>query len=58
LEAAGAKLINFYFTTGDSDFLSIVETEEAESAIAGLLTAAAAGAITDIFTARAWTGAE
>ena len=31
---------------------------EAESAIAGLLTAAAAGAITDISTARAWTGAE
>ena len=58
MEAAGAKLINFYFTTGDSDFLSIVETEEAESAIAGLLTAAAAGAITDISTARAWTGAE
>jgi uncharacterized protein with GYD domain len=58
MEAAGAKLINFYFTTGDSDFLSIVETEEAESAIAGLLTAAAAGSITDISTARAWTGAE
>jgi uncharacterized protein with GYD domain len=58
MEAAGAKLISFYFTTGDSDFLSIVETEEAESGIAGLLTAAAAGAITDISTARAWTGKE
>jgi uncharacterized protein with GYD domain len=58
MEAAGVKLINFYFTTGDSDFLSIVETEDAESAIASLLTAVAAGGITGTSTARAWTGKE
>ncbi len=58
VEAAGGKLINFYFTTGESDFLMIAETEQAESVIAGMMAAGAAGMITDASTARAWTGAE
>ena len=58
MEAAGAKLINFYFTTGDADFLAITESDDAEAVIASMLAAAAAGAISDISTARAWTGAE
>jgi uncharacterized protein with GYD domain len=45
-------------TTGDADFLLITETNEAESAIAALLAAAAAGTISDVTTSRAWTGAE
>ena len=31
IEGAGGKLVNFYFTTGDADFLLITETNEAES---------------------------
>jgi uncharacterized protein with GYD domain len=58
IEAAGGKLINFYFTTGDSDFLLISEANDAESIIAALMVAAAAGTISDVTTARAWTGAE
>ena len=58
IEAAGGKFINFYFTTGDSDFLLISEANDAESIIAALMAAAAAGAISDMTTARAWTGAE
>ena len=58
VEGAGAKVVNFYFTTGDSDFLLVTETDEAESVIAALLAAAAAGTITDITTSRAWTGRE
>jgi uncharacterized protein with GYD domain len=58
IEAAGGKLINFYFTTGDSDFLLISETNDAENIIAALMAAAAAGTISDMTTARAWTGAE
>jgi uncharacterized protein with GYD domain len=58
VESVGAKLINFYFTTGDSDFLIITEGNDAESIIASLLATAAAGMISDISTARAWTGAE
>src|SRR5690349_12577857 len=58
IESAGAKLINFYFTTGDSDFVCITEANDAEAGVAAMLGAAAAGTISDISTARAWTGAE
>ena len=58
IEAAGGKLLSFYFTTGDADFVIISESEDSESVIAGLLVAAAAGTISDTSTARAWTGAE
>jgi uncharacterized protein with GYD domain len=58
IEAAGGKFINFYFTTGDSDFLLISEADDAENIIAALMAAAAAGTISDVTTARAWTGAE
>src|SRR5262245_39742806 len=47
-----------YFTTGDSDFLLISEANDAENIIAALMAAAAAGTISDVTTARAWTGAE
>lgn len=57
VEASGGKLISFYFTTGDSDFMLITEGET-ESAIAALMAAAAAGMICDMSTSRAWTGAE
>ena len=36
----------------------ISEANEAESIIAALLAAAASGTISDVITARAWTGAE
>jgi uncharacterized protein with GYD domain len=58
IEGAGGKLVNFYYTTGDADFLLITETDEAESIIATLLVAAAAGTISDVTTSRAWTGRE
>ena len=44
------QLVNFYFTTGDADFLLITETDEAKSAIAALLATAAAGTISDVTT--------
>jgi uncharacterized protein with GYD domain len=58
IEAAGGKVISFYFTTGEADFLLVSEANEGESVIAALMAAAAAGTISDISTARAWTGAE
>ena len=58
IEGAGGKLVSFYFTTGDTDFLLISEAEEGESIISALLAAAAAGTISDISTSRAWTGSE
>src|SRR5262249_7394669 len=58
IEAAGGKVVNFYFTTGEADFLLVTETNEAEAIIAALMAAAAAGAISDVTTSRAWTGGE
>jgi len=58
VEAAGGKVISFYVTTGESDFLLISEADESEAIIASLMTAAAAGTISDVSTGRAWTGAE
>jgi hypothetical protein len=51
------KLISFYFTTGDSDFMLITEGET-ESTIAALLATAAKGMVSDVTTVRAWTAAE
>ena len=58
IEGAGGKLLNFYFTTGDTDFMVVSEANEAESIIAAMLAAVASGSISDVKTARAWTGAE
>ena len=51
-------VLNFYFTTGDTDFMVISEANEAESIIAALLASVASGTVSDVKTARAWTGAE
>jgi uncharacterized protein with GYD domain len=58
VEAAGGKVVSFYVTTGESDFLLVTEADEAESVIAALMAAAAAGTIANITTSRAWTGSE
>jgi uncharacterized protein with GYD domain len=58
IETAGGKMVNFYFTTGDHDFLLITETNDAENVIAALMAGASAGMISDLTTGRAWTGAE
>ena len=55
---AGGRLLSFYFTTGDTDFMVISEANDAESIIAALLAAEASGTISNVTTARAWTGAE
>ena len=58
IEAAGGKLIGFYFTTGDHDFMLIAEALDAESIVASAMAAAAPGTVTDQTTIRAWTAAE
>jgi uncharacterized protein with GYD domain len=58
IEGAGGKVISFYMTTGDTDFLLISETDEAEAVIAALMASSAAGMIFNVATVRAWTGAE
>jgi uncharacterized protein with GYD domain len=58
VEGAGGKLVSFYFTTGDTDFMVVSEADDAESIIAALLATVASGTIANVSTARAWTGAE
>src|ERR1700751_1792741 len=58
IEGAGGKLLSFYFTTGDTDFMVISEANEAESIIAAMLVAGASGKISNLNRARGWTGAE
>jgi uncharacterized protein with GYD domain len=58
IEGAGGKVISFYMTTGDTDFLLIAETDEAEAVIAALMASSSAGSISHVSTVRAWTAAE
>ena len=58
VEAAGAKLVSFYVTLGHYDFLLITEAPSAKEASAFILGAASAGAVTDVETSEAFTGAE
>ena len=58
VEAAGAKLLNFYVTLGHYDFLLIAEAPSAKEASAAILAAAASGSITDNETTEAFTTAE
>ena len=58
IEEAGGKLISYYMTTGDSDFLLISEANESEAIIAALMAISAAGMISSVATVRAWTAAE
>lgn len=55
---AGATLKEYYFTTGDSDFLMIVEADSVEAAVAAAMVAGASGAASDIKTRRAWKSSE
>jgi uncharacterized protein with GYD domain len=58
VEAAGAKLLNFYVTLGHYDFLLIAEAPSAKEVTAFVLAAAASGSVTDTETTEAFTTAE
>ena len=58
MEAAGGKLLNYYVTLGDYDFLIISEGESEQNVISALLTAAATGTVTDLRTVPAITAAD
>jgi len=58
LEAAGGKLLAYYVTLGEYDFMSIGEFPDAQGASAAVLAAAASGAVTDVKTITAMTTAE
>ncbi len=57
-EAAGGKLISYYVTMGEYDFLIVSEGDSEQNVISALLTAAATGTVTDLRTVPAITAVE
>jgi len=57
-EAAGAKLLSFYVTTGETDWMTIAEVPDGVDQLPALLVVAASGAVSNIKTVRAYTGEE
>jgi uncharacterized protein with GYD domain len=56
--ACGGTLKDYYLTTGESDFLAIVEADDGAAVVVAGMVVAAAGAVSHITTTRAWTTAE
>ncbi|HSR71396.1 MAG TPA: GYD domain-containing protein [Kiloniellales bacterium] len=51
VEAAGGKLLDYYVTFGEYDFLAIIEGgKDQTNVVAALLTAASTGGVTDMRT--------
>lgn len=58
VEASGGKMLSYYVTTGESDFLMIVEAEDESATLAALIVAGASGTVSGLKTARAYTSGE
>jgi uncharacterized protein with GYD domain len=58
MEAAGGKLLAYYVTLGEYDWLTIGEFPDAQGVSAAVLAAAASGGVTDTKTTTAMTTAE
>lgn len=57
-ERAGCRLLSYYFTFGDYDFLIISEAPNPTAILSVLAVAASGGGVTDVKTALAITTAE
>jgi len=58
VSAAGGKMLSYYVTTGDTDFMLIAEADNAEDFLAGVMVAGASGSVTGVKTVRAWSSGE
>lgn len=56
-EASGGKLISYYVTFGEYDFLIVSEAASEQAALAGLVVAAASGSVTNLKTTVAISAA-
>jgi uncharacterized protein with GYD domain len=57
-EALGGKLISWYMTTGDYDWLLIVEGPRPEDTMVATIVAAAGGGVTNLKTISAFSAQE
>jgi uncharacterized protein with GYD domain len=58
VSAAGGKTEGFYLTTGDTDFLMVVQSDNLPNMLAALMVAGASGAVTGLKTVQAFTSDE
>jgi uncharacterized protein with GYD domain len=59
IEASGGKLLQYYVTMGEYDFMIISEADSTDSGfLAGLMVAGASGGVTNLKTIQAFTTAE
>ena len=58
MEAAGARLLSYYATTGETDFLIIVEAEGIADVIASTMVASATGTVANMKTVQAYTSSQ
>ncbi len=56
--AAGGKLKAFYLTTGDTDFLMVIDTDNLQDMLAALIVAGASGAVSGLKTVQAFSSDE
>lgn len=59
MEAVGAKMLQYYVTQGEYDFLVITEADESNAnMLAGLMVAGSSGGVCNMKTTRAFTTQE
>ena len=55
MESVGAKLLQYYMTTGEYDFIVIAEGDNLTDFMAGLMVAGSTGGVTNLKTIQALT---
>lgn len=58
VEATGGKMLAYYATTGENDFLMICEAADGTDIVPALIVAGATGTVSGLQTVRAYSGAE
>ena len=58
VEAVGGRLLSYYATAGETDFLIIVEADSNADVIAAAMVASATGTVANLKTVRAYSSSE
>jgi uncharacterized protein with GYD domain len=51
-------MTSYYITSGDSDFMLLVDTDDSANLVPALMVAGASGTVSNLKTVRAYTSAE